>query len=69
MTTISVEEAQAKLPELIGGLAGGGELAIARLVGELLGKWERPGPGLAVGIFSIAKEDEEHPRDFAEYMP
>ncbi len=73
MTTISIAEAQARLPELIGGLAGGqelviteGERVVARLVGE---RWERPGPGLASGIFSIVAEDDEHLEDFAEYMP
>jgi antitoxin (DNA-binding transcriptional repressor) of toxin-antitoxin stability system len=30
MTTISIEDAQAKLPELIGGLAGGEELVITK---------------------------------------
>jgi antitoxin (DNA-binding transcriptional repressor) of toxin-antitoxin stability system len=54
MTTVTIEDAQAKLPELIGGLAKGEELVItqgdrvvARLVGEQSERWERPGPGLA----------------------
>ncbi len=76
MTTISIEDAQAKLPELIGGLSKGEELAItqgdrvvARIVGERPERWERPGPGLAKGIFSIVEDDDEHLKDFAEYMP
>ena len=76
MTTITIEDAQAKLPELIGGLARGEELVItqgdrvvARLVGERSAGWERPGPGLAKGIFSIVADDDEHLKDFAEYMP
>ena len=73
MTTITIEDAQAKLPELIDGLSQGQELAItqgdrvvARIVGE---RWERPGPGLAKGIFSIVSDDDDHLKDFAEYMP
>jgi antitoxin (DNA-binding transcriptional repressor) of toxin-antitoxin stability system len=76
MTMISIEDAQAKLPELIGGLAKGEELVItegdrvvARLVGERSEHWERPGPGLAKGIFSIVSDDDDHLEDFAEYMP
>jgi antitoxin (DNA-binding transcriptional repressor) of toxin-antitoxin stability system len=76
MTMITIEDAQAKLPELIGGLAKGEELVItegdrivARLVGERHERWERPGPGLAKGIFSIVADDDEHLKDFAESMP
>ena len=66
MTKISVEEAQTKLSELIAGLSQGEELAImqgdqvvARLVGERFAK----------GMMTIVAEDDEHLRDFAEYMP
>ena len=76
MTTISIEDAQAKLAELICGLAKGEELVIvqddqvvARLVGDRSARWVRPGPGLAKGIFSIVADDDEHLKDFAEYMP
>ena len=76
MTLISIEDAQAKLPELLGGLAKGQELLItqegrivARIVGERSERRERPGPGLAKGIFSIVADDDEHLNDFAEYMP
>ncbi len=76
MTTITIEDAQARVTELIGGLLGGEELVItqgnrvvARLVGERPEPRERPGPGLAKGIFSIVADDDEHLNDFAEYMP
>ncbi len=76
MTTITIEDAQAKLPELIGSLAKGeelvivqGEQVVARLVGDRSERWERPGPGLAKGIFSIVADDDDHLKDFAEYMP
>ena len=76
MTTISIEDAQAKLPELIGGLAEGEELAItrgarvvARLVGERSEPRQRLAPGFAKDIFSIVADDDEHLKDFAEYMP
>jgi antitoxin (DNA-binding transcriptional repressor) of toxin-antitoxin stability system len=76
MITISIEDAQAKLPELIGGLAKGEELVItegdrvvARLVGELPERWQRLPPGFAKGMMTIVAEDEDYLKDFAEYMP
>ncbi len=76
MTTITIEDAQAKLPEIIGGMSKGEELAItqgeqvvARIVGERSERWERPGPGLAKGIFSIVADDDDDLKDFAESMP
>jgi antitoxin (DNA-binding transcriptional repressor) of toxin-antitoxin stability system len=76
MTTISVEEAQAKLPELIDGLAKGEELVItqghrvvARIVGERSEPRQRLAPGFAKGMMTIVAEDDDHLKDFAEYMP
>ena len=76
MITITIEDAQAKLPEIIGGMSKGEELAItqgeqvvARIVGERSERWERPGPGLAKGIFSIVADDDDDLKDFAESMP
>ena len=66
MTTITIKDAQAELPQLIGRLARGeelliveGERLVARIVGERLDRWERPGPGLAKGMFAIPAEDED----------
>jgi antitoxin (DNA-binding transcriptional repressor) of toxin-antitoxin stability system len=76
MTTITLEEAQAKLPELINKLSKGEELAImqgdrlvARIVGERTEIQQRPGPGLGQGMLTIVADDDEHLKDFAEYMP
>jgi antitoxin (DNA-binding transcriptional repressor) of toxin-antitoxin stability system len=76
MTTITIEDAQAKLPELIGGLARGEELVItqgdrvvARLVGELPEPRRRRVAGFAKGMMTIVSDDEDHLADFAEYMP
>ena len=82
MTAVTIEEAQAKLPELIGKLSKGeeltitqGEIVVARIVGErsAVGQSQslsqRPGPGLAKGMLTIVADDEEHLKDFAEYMP
>jgi antitoxin (DNA-binding transcriptional repressor) of toxin-antitoxin stability system len=75
MTTITIEDAQAKLPEIIGGLSKGEELAItqgdrivARLVGEPPERRQRLQPGFAKGMMTIVAEDEDHLKDFAEYM-
>jgi len=76
MTTISIEDAQAKLPELIGGPAKGeelviteGERVVARLVGERSEPWQRRVAGFAKGMLTIVADDEDHLADFAEYMP
>ncbi len=76
MTTITIEDAQAKLPELIGALSKGeelvimqGEQVVARLVGERFERRQRRVAGFAKGMFSIVADDDEHLKDFAEYMP
>ena len=76
MPEVTIEEAQARLPELIGGLSRGEELTVtekglvvARIVGELARSHRRPAPGLGKGMLSIVADDDEHLKDFAEYMP
>ena len=73
-TTITIEEAQAKLPELIATLAPGEDVVItqdAQPVAELhrIAK-EQPRPqfGNCQGMLTIVAEDEEHLADFKEYM-
>jgi antitoxin (DNA-binding transcriptional repressor) of toxin-antitoxin stability system len=75
---ISLEEAQAHLRELIGKLAPGEELVItdnerpvARLVGEPPRPKPglRPPPGLGKGFITVLSDDDEHLKDFEEYMP
>ncbi len=74
--TISVEEAQAHLKELIGKLAPGEELVITegqRPVAKIVGrgvpprKPRRPGSRPREKLI-ILKEDDEHLTDFEEYM-
>jgi prevent-host-death family protein len=76
MASVTIEEAQAKLTDLIHGLTPGEEVLItennrpvAKLVSEQAPIRHRPQPGLAKGMITIIAEDEEHLKDFAEYMP
>lgn len=77
MATVTIDEAQAKLKELIHQLSPGEELVItenqhpvAKLVSESA---PRPGlrrpPGLGKGIITIHSDDDDHLTDFAEYVP
>ena len=74
--TITVEEAQAHLAELISKLVPGeeivitkGEQPVARLVGQqAIGRQPRQ-PGSARGKLIILTEDDQHLEDFKEYMP
>ena len=77
MTTITMEEAQAKLPQLIGRLAPGEEItildaegrrAVAKLVGQDAAPRRPRKPGSARGKLEILKEDDEHLKDFEEHM-
>ncbi len=74
MTTITVEEAQARLSQLIDGLAAGEELVITRdarpiaqLIGLPAGK-PLPVPGRGQGKLVIVSEDDDHLKDFEDYM-
>jgi antitoxin (DNA-binding transcriptional repressor) of toxin-antitoxin stability system len=75
MTIVSIEEAQAKLPELIRNLAGGEEVVItrnqqpvARLLAEEKPKRKARKAGNCKGMITIVADDEEHLKDFQEYM-
>jgi prevent-host-death family protein len=75
MTAVSLEVAQAKLPELIERLAAGEELLItqhSRPVAKLVAADRtKPVPVFGSGrgkVISIV-DDDEHLADFAEYMP
>ena len=75
MSTVTVEEAQAKLPELIDKLVPGEEVIITRNeqpVAKLVGQ-QRPirkprRPGSAKGKLVILAEDDIHLKDFKDYM-
>lgn len=78
MSIVTIQEAQAKLPDLIHKLTLGDEVVItennqpvAKLVSELAKPKPglRPPPGLGRGCITIVSDDEEHLKDFAEYMP
>jgi prevent-host-death family protein len=74
MPTVTIEEAQARLSELIDDLAPGGEVVItrdSRPVARLLSQpSEQPSPlfGRGKGKIIIVSEDDEHLKDFEEYM-
>jgi antitoxin (DNA-binding transcriptional repressor) of toxin-antitoxin stability system len=74
-TTMTLDEAQAHFREVIGGLKQGDEITlvdgsriVARIIGETDVPKQRPGPGLGRGMISIVADDDEHLKDFAEYM-
>ena len=74
--TIPVEEAQAKLKDLIHQLAPGDEIIITenqQPVATLMGKPSPPRkprvPGNCKGMITLEVEDDEHLEGFAEYMP
>ena len=78
MATVTIQEAQATLVDLIHQLPPGDEVVItennqpvAKLVSEAPKPKGglRPPPGLGKGFITIVSDDEEHLKDFAEYMP
>jgi prevent-host-death family protein len=75
MSSVTIQEAQAKLPQLIRQLAPGAEVVItennqpvAKLVAAAMDK-PRPIPGRCKGMLTILAEDDEHLEHFKEYMP
>jgi antitoxin (DNA-binding transcriptional repressor) of toxin-antitoxin stability system len=75
MTTVTLEEAQANLPELIDHLQPGESLVItrdakpvARLLPEGPPKRKPRKAGNCKGMLVIIADDDEHLEDFAEYM-
>jgi len=74
MSTVTIEEAQAKLTELIHELDPGQEMVItendqpvAKLVRGQLPSGNRPQPGLAKGMITVIADDDEHLKDFFEH--
>ena len=75
MPTLSIDQVQARLPELIDQLRPGadvvitrGDRKVARLVGEVAPRRPRQA-GNCRGMAAIVADDDEHLRDFAEHMP
>ncbi len=78
MTTVTIEEAQARLSQIIDSLRPGEELTItdhgtplARVqkAQAAVAPQLRPAPGLGKGFITVVCDDNEHLQDFAEYMP
>jgi antitoxin (DNA-binding transcriptional repressor) of toxin-antitoxin stability system len=74
MHTLPIEQAEGRLAEIVDKLGPGEEILltrdgrpVARLVGAR--RPPRPGPGLGKGMITIVTDDDEHVKDFAEYMP
>jgi antitoxin (DNA-binding transcriptional repressor) of toxin-antitoxin stability system len=75
MTTVTLEEAQARLPDLITQLQPGEQVVIvrdgqpvARLLPEAVTK-PQPQFGSCKGKLTIVADDEEHLEVFKAYMP
>ena len=75
MTTLTIDEFQARLPQIIDDLHPGEELVITRgdrPVAKLVAPHPaKPIPvfGSCKGMLTILAEDDDHLKDFAEYMP
>jgi len=70
-----VEQAEGHLTEIIDKLSPGEEIVltrndkpVAKLIGTS-GEKPRPLPGRGKGMLTILAEDDDHLKDFAEYMP
>ena len=75
MTIVTIEEAQAKLPQLIEHLVAGEELVItqnqepiARLLAQQKPRRKPRRVGNCKGMLTIVTDDDEHLKDFEEYM-
>jgi antitoxin (DNA-binding transcriptional repressor) of toxin-antitoxin stability system len=76
MSTVTLEEAQAHLSELIDRLQPGetvviirDEKPVARLLVEASPKRKPRKARSAKGLLTIIQDDDEHLKDFEEYMP
>ena len=74
-TTLAVEDIKLTLPELLDSLAPGDEVIltrnhqpVAKLVSEKPPERKPRVPGLGKGMITIISDDEDHLKDFAEYM-
>jgi antitoxin (DNA-binding transcriptional repressor) of toxin-antitoxin stability system len=75
-TTIAVEDIKVTLPELLDSMTPGDEVIltrnqqpVAKLVSAAPKPRLRPPPGLGKGMITIVSDDDEHLKDFREYMP
>ncbi len=75
MPTVTLKEAQARLPDLIERLQPGEQVVItrnnvpvARLLAETAPQRQPRKAGSAQGLLTVVEEDDEHLKDFEEYM-
>ena len=73
--TIPIEQAGANLTQLVEMLKPGDEIVltnqsgpVARILSSKATRIHRR-PGVCKGMLTIVEEDDEHLKDFAEYMP
>lgn len=78
MTTVTLEEAQAALPDILHRLQpgeevtitdGGRPMALVKKADTPPKPRLRPPPGLGKGMITVVSDDDDHLADFAEYMP
>jgi len=75
MSSVTVQEAQTRLPDLIHSLGSGDEVVITennRPVAKLVAspaEGPRPVLGRCKGMLTIVSDDDEHLEHFKEYMP
>jgi antitoxin (DNA-binding transcriptional repressor) of toxin-antitoxin stability system len=76
MQSITLEEAQTHLLDLISRLQPGeevqiisGQQIVARIIGFRSNTRPPRQPGSAIGTLTILADDEEHLQDFQDYMP
>lgn len=76
MASVTIQEAQANLADLIQNLSPGTEVVItendkpvAKLASEQPTLRQRPGPGLCKDMMSIVDDNDGHLKDFEEHMP
>ena len=75
-TYVSIDEAQARLRDIIAGLSPNEEVLItdnaqpvAKLIAQKGTAQQRREPGFAQGMITVVADDDEHSKDFQEYMP
>ncbi|WP_439637832.1 type II toxin-antitoxin system Phd/YefM family antitoxin [Gloeomargarita lithophora] len=78
MVKLTIQELQARLPDIIHNLQMGEEilvlennLPVAKLVKSINAPKSalRPAPGHGKGMITVIQDDREHLQDFADYMP
>ena len=76
MSTVTLQDAQSRLGEIIAGLKPGDSVEITSNGSPLASLTRANGhhrkeriPGSAIGELQVLADDDEHLRDFGEYLP